>query len=131
MCQNTYPGLLSHHFHPGGQAWGQGVCELGQHAGFARPEMCQDQMVLKWMLLPLATPRYAGKRALPLSGLLPVGPFPGPLPTLPATPLNLLSPQRPRLTRQMAPRSHPRVSGLHLGRGMQATIQRDPEGREP
>lgn len=84
--------------------------------------------MLRWMLLPLATPRYPGKRALPLPGLLPMGPFPGPLPTLPATPLNLLFPQRPRLTRQITPRSRPRVSGLHPGRGMRAAIQR---GRNP
>lgn len=42
----------------------------------------------------------------------------------------MLSPQRPRLTMQMAPRSHPRVSGLHLGRDMQAAVQGDPEGHE-
>lgn len=105
--------------------------DWGQHAGSAHPEMCQGQTVLRRMLLPLATTRYAGKRTSPLLGLLPVGPFPGPLPTLPATPLNLLSPQSLRLTRKMAPRSHPRVSGLYLGKGVQATILRDPEGREP
>lgn len=118
-------------FTPEARPGDKGSVDWGQHAGSARPKICQDQTVLRRMLLPLATPRYAGKRALPLPGLLPVGPFPGPLPTLPAIPLNLLSPQRPRLTRQMARRSHPRVSGLHPGRGMPATIQRDSEGHEP
>ena len=64
----------------------EGSVDWEQHAGSACPEMCQGQTVLRQMLLPLATPRYAGKRTSPLLGLLPVGPFPGPLPTLPATP---------------------------------------------
>lgn len=119
---------LSHRFTPEARSGDKRSVDWGQHAGSACPEMCQDQMVLRRMLLPLATPRYAGKRALPLPGLLPVGPFPGPLRTLPATPLNLLFPQRLRLTRQITPRSHPRVSGLHAGRGVQAAIQR---GRSP
>ena len=71
-------------FTPEARPGDKGSVDWGQHAGSARPKICQDQTVLRRMLLPLATPRYAGKRALPLPGLLPVGPFPGPLPTLPA-----------------------------------------------
>ena len=65
------------------------------------------------------------------AGAAACGPLPWTPPHPPCHPLNLLSPQRPRLIRKMAPRSHPRVSGLYPRKGMQAIILRDPEGCEP
>lgn len=60
------------------------------------PHMCQGQLVLRLLLWPLATL--------------------GSLHAVPAASLKLLSSQGPRLTKQMAPKSHRRVSGLCLGR---------------
>lgn len=54
-----------------------------------------------------------------------------PLQADPAASPKLLSSQSPRLTKQMAPRSAPRVSGLHPVRALQATILKGPEGHEP
>ena len=76
---------LSHRFTPEASPGDKRSVDWGQHAGSACPELCQDQMVLRRMLLPLATPRYAGKRALPLPGLLPVGPFPEDAPRSPSS----------------------------------------------